>query len=224
MIIKSSFKDYYDCGMQLGYHGAIYNREQSYVDSDIIIPRHLNWWNHDYKNKKRYDTDVIPFLLSVCGKLYPGVHYIIVDETWNNTSFKWDRVCVTKTVYSIDQIDMYKYDYEDFFNLRYKRFFTDKETYPYPSTDKLHEKLQCPLLMFMTVKNKSQVKLNPKLSCYNFQQIMNPLELFQTIEMWFNNLVSPEKPIPEISNEDLIEAKGFDLKSSFRKEKQGKKT
>lgn len=51
---------------------------------------------------------------------------------------------------------------------------------------------------------------------------MGPLEVFQIIEMWFNNLTSPEKPIPAVSNSDLIEAKGFNLVTSFRKEKQRK--
>ena len=109
------------------------------------------------------------------------------------------------------------------FNLRYRRFFTDKETQPYKSTDELHVNFRCPILLFTncttTVNSTNVVLLNPRLADFDFQQVMGPLEVFQIIEMWFNNLTSPEKPIPEVSNS---EAKGFDLVHSFRKEKQRK--
>lgn len=226
MIINSSFKDYYDCGMKLGYHGVVYNREPKYEETDVVVPRCCNWWNNNFQNKKRYDTDITPFLLSICGKLYPGVKTEEITETWNPVTFNWDKESIVKTVYSLDKIDRYKQDYEDLFNLRYRRFFTDKETQPYKSTDELHVNFRCPILLFTncaTVGNpKSQVLLNPRLADFDFQQIMGPLEVFQIIEMWFNNLTSPEKPIPNVSNENMIEAKGFDLVTSFRKEKQRK--
>jgi hypothetical protein len=38
--------------------------------------------------------------------------------------------------------------------------------------------------------------------------------------MYLSNQAAPEKPIPAISNSDMIEAKGFDLKNSFRKAKK----
>lgn len=41
--------------------------------------------------------------------------------------------------------------------------------------------------------------------------------------MWFNNKAFPGNLIPEISNDDMILAKGFDLKSSFRKDSKKKK-
>ena len=117
MIINSSFKDYYDCGMKLGYYGVTYNRESKYEETDVVVPKCSNWWNNDFINNKRYDTDIIPFLLSICGKLYPGIKTEEITETWNPTIFNWDKESTVKTVYSLDKIDRYKLDYEDLFIL-----------------------------------------------------------------------------------------------------------
>ena len=51
----------------------------------------------------------------------------------------------------------------------------------------------------------------------NFHTIMSAAHIYQELCMWHNNLAEPRKPIPAISNEDMIQAKGFDLKYSFRK-------
>jgi hypothetical protein len=38
--------------------------------------------------------------------------------------------------------------------------------------------------------------------------------------MWLNNQAEPRKPIPEISDEIMVEIKGFDKRYSFRKDKR----
>jgi hypothetical protein len=66
-------------------------------------------------------------------------------------------------------------------------------------------------------------KINACLKDLEFFRVVDPYTAFQEIQMFFGKLRSPERPIPEISNSDMIEAKGFDLKSSFRKEPGKKK-
>ena len=60
---------------------------------------------------------------------------------------------------------------------------------------------------------------NPCLRVYQFFKIMDAYTCFQEIAMFMSNMANPEKPIPQISNNDMIQAKGFDLKYSFRKDK-----
>ncbi len=68
--------------------------------------------------------------------------------------------------------------------------------------------------------SNGKIVINERLSSYEFYRVFPPPQAFQEIQMYLSNLAWPNKPIPKISNNDLIEAKGFDLKTSFRKEKQ----
>lgn len=60
---------------------------------------------------------------------------------------------------------------------------------------------------------------NASLRDFDFMRIKDPYTAFQEISMYLGNMAFPNKPIPKISNNDMIEAKGFDLKHSFRKDK-----
>lgn len=42
---------------------------------------------------------------------------------------------------------------------------------------------------------------------------------YQELQMWMSNQAIPHKPIPKVSDKDMVTAKGFD-KWSFRKEPQ----
>lgn len=65
------------------------------------------------------------------------------------------------------------------------------------------------------------VVTNPSLKPYEFVRIKNPYTAFQEIQQYLSGVLGfADKPIPAVSNEDLIESKGFDLKSSFRKDKK----
>lgn len=58
---------------------------------------------------------------------------------------------------------------------------------------------------------------NPLLKPYNFAKVKDPFTAFQEIRMWLSNLAAPEKPIPQLSNEDMAASKGHGGKYSFRK-------
>jgi hypothetical protein len=64
---------------------------------------------------------------------------------------------------------------------------------------------------------------NPRLASINFQKVIPPYQAYQSLRMWLSNKAMPNKPIPEISNKDMIVAKGFDLKTSFRNPKDKNK-
>lgn len=61
-------------------------------------------------------------------------------------------------------------------------------------------------------------KTDPLLKRYNFQTVYSPPNAYQKLESYLYNVARPLKPIPEISDEIMAEAKGFN-KYSFRKDK-----
>lgn len=69
-------------------------------------------------------------------------------------------------------------------------------------------------------EDRPVLTVNPNLSMLHFQTVRSPYYAYQDLRMYLSNKAAPEKPIPTISNEDMIAAKGFDLKSSFRKAKK----
>jgi hypothetical protein len=65
---------------------------------------------------------------------------------------------------------------------------------------------------------KSKLFLNPLLRPFEFQRIVDPYTAFQELSMYIGGILGNLNPkVPDVSNEDLIVAKGFD-KWSFRKE------
>lgn len=61
------------------------------------------------------------------------------------------------------------------------------------------------------------ISYNPLLKPYAFAKLKDPFTAFQDIRMWLSNLAVPEKPIPQLSNEDMAASKGHGDKYSFRK-------
>lgn len=63
---------------------------------------------------------------------------------------------------------------------------------------------------------------NPNLSNLNIQSVLHPASAYQEIYTWLCNRSNPEKPIVNVENDVRIQQHGFDLKTSFRKEKTKK--
>lgn len=76
-----------------------------------------------------------------------------------------------------------------------------------------------PIFVWQT-SGKCILTYNAILKDYEFYRIKDTYTAFQEIEMWLNNQAQPEPHMLEISDEDKLEARGFDRKFSFRKEKK----
>ena len=59
--------------------------------------------------------------------------------------------------------------------------------------------------------------LNARLADYQFYRVKDPFTAYQNLSMYLGGLASPERSIPPISDSDMLQAKGFDKKWSFRK-------
>jgi len=70
----------------------------------------------------------------------------------------------------------------------------------------------------------STITFNAELKKHGFYRIFPTALAYQEISMYLSGVLGQGNPvIPEISNDDMIESKGFNLKSSFRKEKKKSK-
>lgn len=73
------------------------------------------------------------------------------------------------------------------------------------------------------VWSPSSITFNANLKEHEFYKIFPTALAYQEISMYLGGVLGQgNPPVPEVSNNDLIEAKGFDLKTSFRKEKEKK--
>jgi len=91
--------------------------------------------------------------------------------------------------------------------------------------DKYHELFiehQSPVFVakYLGSGQDSTITWNDCLRSVEFFRVFDPYTAFQEIAMFMANLAVPLKEIPAVSNCDMIEAKGFDKKWSFRKEPQ----
>lgn len=67
----------------------------------------------------------------------------------------------------------------------------------------------------------STITFNAELKEHAFYRVVPVHLAYQEIQMYLSGILGlGNPPVPEVSNDDLVEAKGFNLKTSFRKEKQ----
>lgn len=226
MRIISDFKDYYDSVQSLGQdRSLIYYRKTKEVFSDAFP------WigSSHYLSSINYES----FIIGFCGKIYPLIKISHVYQI--DPKVKYDEtICynleeidnLIKTHYRDKQIAGYlskkRSDmYRNYWSLgcrqqNFKEFF-----------DKCEEKKERYKEYFLehpvfVVKNRDRhryIEYNACLKDFNFVRQVDVFTAYQQIQMHISNIAVPQKPIPEISNSDMIEAKGFDLKFSFRKDK-----
>jgi hypothetical protein len=205
MRIISKFHDYYDS-------------LQSHDDRLIYFRETREYKNHT--DSKYWDECNLTFasgIVGFCGKLYPFIklettHAPLVPPVKYYYEFSQDIVDADKNKTKLSHV------YKSLFGRKqdkeeiYREFFTKD----YSRHKVLFEKEKTAVFIY----TRHKTIINPRLADWQFYKAM-PIELtFQELEMYLGSvLCANEDNIPQISNKDMIEAKGFDLKHSFRKEK-----
>jgi hypothetical protein len=94
------------------------------------------------------------------------------------------------------------------------------DTLPNPALDysDIFTKNKCCSFVFMPGSWRSFYLYNPRLANVEFYRVKNCNMAFQEIETYLGSQAAPEKPIPQISDNIMAEAKGFD-RFSFRKDR-----
>lgn len=203
MRIISDFVDYYDNIQSLGQdQSLLYIRKKEEIKSPF--------------HKLHYGFVIIGF----CGKLYPAYK---VSNYHKDYITKYSGEWIHKWCYSIDDVIEFNEQHDQKLiknnHLYIKQSFNNyRQMSSYMKLETLFEKYP----IFVT-NNYGTLTYNECLRQYEFYKIVDPFLAFQEISIFLNNIARPMKPIPEIDDKLLAEAKGFD-KWSFRKEPTKRKT
>jgi len=236
MRIISEFYDYYDCIQREGQdQSLVYLRKKVKDEERSFLGPLLGL---QYKT-----TPVIArqHLIGFCGKVYPCVQLMVWDKNYVPV-MEYDEGYTT--CYSLEEVDAFfkenfkEKDYNEFHKkgsrwnwnrgyqwngLRYysfMKFFEEAEKVKEKYT-KLFEEKHSPIFVasaFCHGSNTSDARLywNCSLKHLEFMRVFDPYSAFQEIQMFLGGLASPEKEIPEMTDEVKAFQKGFD-KWSFRK-------
>jgi len=245
MRIISKFHDYYDSVMSQGQDfGLLYLRNEE--KRDLPPSKWPGKFPHCRANSQ-YETyshspslGVKDYIIGFCGKIYPVV-YLEADIRVAGSITKTDgsKALHSAYCYSLAEIDAFvekhykKKHIEDYYSREkssrrvknwpyyaqrrdFKEFFEEatrgRDQYANVFTEN-----KCPIFV---VKGNSQLVINTSLKQYEFYKKFDSYTAFQELQMFLGNQANPEKPIPHVSDRDLMEGKGFDYKWSFRKEKE----
>lgn len=202
MRIKSDFKDYYD-----GLAAYDEDREtlflrpskEEFLSKELdIFPINPNILNCKSNTNFIHRRHIIGF----AGKLYP----LIRCEEKNQIFYDLD---VYLEHYK-DTESWWKYNLKNIWNWPQKNIKKFE-----PLFDKYG-----PVMIIRRMDYGQGIKITRgPLDGWGFAKILNPALAYNSLRNWIHNQASPEKPIPEISNEDKIVLAGFNTKTSFRKDK-----
>jgi len=249
MLIISKFKDYYDgvVGTTGIDKSIIYNRDsKEFIRKDKDYPKFLI---NSYFLRKKTDVnpivDLTPyhnpplkkdilyqtykyFVIGFCGKQYIGFKFFYEDKNTINNSIKYDIVYGYDNI--ISYLDMTKklYHNNNNFEEKYNKIID-------LNTINIFREYNTPTFIYIdsigyyTIgKNKidhqsEKFIINPILKDYEFYKVLDVYQTFQEINMFLGGVLgNNEKDIVEVDNKTKILKYGFDLKTSFRKDKSDK--
>lgn len=218
MRIISNFKDYYDC-CQVFTEDLIYIRNPIIEETDKVS-NIGSYWNIPL------NTEIIR--IGFCGKIYFCIKAYL-NYGWGHTKYA-EKYC-----YDPDTLNNFIEEYVDDKTLRKIKYkeYTQKQIYKlWENTHLWKTKYEVPIFIETNLRNKKHYNVknykwnklyriyNGNLRFYDFIKIFPPYQAYQELRMYMSNMAFPNKPIPSVSDADMLEAKGFDLKTSFRKEKK----
>ena len=238
MRIISEFHDYYDTVQAFVQDDSIiYNRK---TETEIChLSRIFPLWQDVSYNRFNVNFSIIGF----CGQTYKKAH--ISQYSWERDEYTGSFVEINKSVdiFSMEEAIEYVSDLKikkqgtrrdikssalgeirDFWGNGRNRWYKDNS--PVESNfDKYFEKAPIWIASrgYSYGKNPDdKITYNPMLKDTGFVKIKNPFDAHQELDMWFSNKGQPLKPIPDISDKDMRDIKGFD-NFSFKKPPSEKK-
>lgn len=214
MKIISEFKDYYDC------------IQHTIFDKTTIYFRHKKIIQKPHAPRRWYTDSIEVYygIIYFCGKKYP---FIEVAQRYAQSDFFYcpDKAdTYIREILTGNELKRYlgearhKYYGSETVNSLYngwERFLIKCQNEA--NIDIFHAKHQSPII----VKHDNWLIANPCLKEYAFYRAVDEYTAFQEIYMYLSGVLGGNfQPIPEVSDLDMIEAKGFDKRYSFRKDKE----
>lgn len=244
MKIVSPFKDYYDCGQKYDQDRTVVwvrNKEEIRVDARTKYPfprcdasanRYHYWRCSDDQLK------CTEYIVGFCGKIYPVVR--LKKDRNDDWTFCFNLDDVDAFIegnYKKVEVQTYhltdrKYrshhnrrwfrhqrhvSFEKFFRAcaeqqdKFEELFREHHTPVFVSDprDMYKRELKCRLMT-----------INASLRELGFVRVFDPHTAYQELSMYYGGVLGqPTMPMPQISDKDMLESKGFN-KFSFRKDKQ----
>lgn len=202
MRIKSSFKDFYD----IHYYSKddlVYIRESKDVEGDCVR-------QSDFFDRCGQTLQIAT--IGFCGYFYTAVNFY--------PSYDWIYVKGVNEYHKLFNDS----GYYSYIGKRYLKFGTIIDYFKPRSNDEFL-RYKAPIILpcdskWDGKKQINQITLNGLLRPYQFYKIFPPAMAYQEISHYLGNILTNNPVVPVVSDEDLIVAKGFDLKYSFRKDKR----
>jgi hypothetical protein len=215
MRIISPFHDFYDCVQRYNQ-----DRELVYVRNPQKVE--MPYDEYPFREPNRYTNifNIYSYHVGFCGKLYS----ILEVDIWKPYLQKYHgKFCFN--IYDVDNfVDAnFKQKDKNKYYTKYSRgniqthfSWVEENCHRY---QKYFDQYNCPVFIGHLGKeysNKGSIVYNCRLQDVEFYRVFDPYQAYQEIRMYLGNIAWPNKPIPHVSDEDLITAKGFN-KWSFRK-------
>ena len=210
MKLHTDFHDYYDTAIGYGIDDKVhYNRFTKEVEKTTKLK----------KDFPRLYPDVTPLILGFCGEIYPlaeverrTADYQLIDTY---IAYTHEELIAKREEWKINS---HRYFHEDnHMKLGTKRFFEEWRM----QDDEIFLENKVPVWLYKLQSWNKTLVLNPKLKTYEFFRIKDAHAAFQEISMYLANILVEQKETAPIEDKYRIEQHGFDLKSSFRREKRG---
>ena len=238
MRIISDFHDYYDCCQDPSDKVNVYIRKPEKI---TLKGDWGGFYDNGWSWKARQDEPHVDFqYIGFCGSIYPVVQ-LIKNEEAPEVVFELSRLKEIYDEYTTMRKSRHDPDYNNILRAinRWKSFLatrivnysihrqkSDKGLFT-ADLLKLFVEHHTPIFSIRELqtpgygRNNTELALNCRLADYKFARLFPPHLAAQEIEMYLFGVLGTQQreKIPAVSNSDLIEAKGFDLKTSFRKAK-----
>ena len=211
--------------------------EESYDGKEMPfgdLPKFTDWRSSPWYS----DLTVRTYIVGFCGKVYPILKLSLYrpnEENPHATCFKMEDV-EEFMVKVLKKRDFADYENKDRWRrrgrgvlaARNRKMFADfweKWAEKKDAFQHLFDSHKAPIFIANVAPkfdNDRKITYNGCLKDVEFFRAVEPFTAFQELSMYWGNVAQPNRPIPEVSDEDMLIAKGFDPKWSFRKEPAAK--
>ncbi len=208
MILHTDFHDYYDTAVGYG------------IDSNVHYRRFTKEAEINFKAKLDFPRlwGLSPFLLGFCGQIYPMILLVKRDLAYQTIDWFYAygyEELIDKQIEWANSKKAYIYSHKKM-GTEAKRFFEDWRQ----QDDSLFLENKTPVWIYKLERNNRKAVINSKLKKYQFDRIKDANTAFQEISMYLSNILVEQKEIAVVEDIYRIEQHGFDIKTSFRKEKK----
>jgi hypothetical protein len=251
--IISKFKDFYDSVQATGQdRTVVYIRKieevkgypfpilHSYANNVIGFIRGSKAYT--YSNNPEVRIDIQCHAVGFCGKVYPLLKISKLKTTRRikkKVFAEWDypyTICFSlndvdeyvknnfaKSLFEAYKDNKFKHNsiWENWFRRKNFEEHFEKMEQIKDKHENLFRKHNAPV--FVASVKDHKVYYNASLKDVEFYRVFDPFTAFQEIAMYYGSLAVPLKNIPKIDDLTMLQAKGFDPKSSFRKEPSKKR-